>query len=189
MFIYLFIGIGTILLSGANFTGYSSFSNNATTYLTTGLGLTAAAAGNIYSLQGLGQLFGYIIWGTIADKFGRKVPAVGMLLSAVLIFIFTKLTANDVVSFMVVSTLLGFAFGFSGAWGAYYSELFPEKFRALSAGISFNGGRIVSTFALPAIAGITTSAAGMIPIFRISMIVIAAGTVIWAFLPETLKKK
>lgn len=187
--VYLFIGIGTILLSGANFTGYSSFSNNATTYLTTGLGLTAAAAGNIYSLQGLGQLFGYIIWGTIADKFGRKVPAVGMLLSAVLIFIFTKLIANDVVSFMVVSTLLGFAFGFSGAWGAYYSELFPEKFRALSAGISFNGGRIVSTFALPAIAGITTSAAGMIPIFRISMIVIAAGTVIWAFLPETLKKK
>lgn len=186
--VYLFIGLGTILLSGANFTGYSSFSNNATTYLKTGLSMTASMAGNIYSLQGIGQLFGYIIWGAIADKFGRKVPAFGMLISAALVFLYTKLNADSVQSFIVVSVFLGFAFGYSGAWGAYYSELFPEKFRSLSAGISFNGGRIISTFALPAIAGIVTPQTGMLPIFRISMIVLALGTIVWLFLPETLKK-
>ena len=52
-----------------------------------------------------------------------------------------------------MSVLIGFAVGYSGAWGAYYTELFPSKYRALSSGMSFNGGRIVSTFAIPAIAG------------------------------------
>lgn len=46
-----------------------------------------------------------------------------------------------------MSVLIGFAVGFSGAWGAYYTELFPSKYRALSSGMSFNGGRIISTFA------------------------------------------
>ena len=65
---YLWIGLGTILLSGANFTAYSAFSNNATTYLVTNIGMTAAIAGAIYSLQGIGQLVGYFVWGSIADN-------------------------------------------------------------------------------------------------------------------------
>lgn len=69
---YLWIGLGVILLSGANFTAYSAFSNNATTYLRNSLGLSAAVAGGIYSLQGIGQLIGYNIWGFISDRFGRK---------------------------------------------------------------------------------------------------------------------
>lgn len=185
---YLWIGIGAILLSGANFTAYSAFSNNATTYLKTTLGLSAAVAGGIYSLQGIGQLIGYNVWGFIADKFGRKVPAIGMALCAVFVFIYMKLGANDVNTFKLVSLLLGFGVGFSGAWGAYYTELFPRKFSALSAGMSFNGGRIISTFALPAIAGVAATSAGMLGIFKISMLVFIAGAVVWIFLPETLNR-
>lgn len=186
---YLWIGIGVILLSGANFTAYSSFSNNATTYLKTTLGLSAATAGSIYSLQGTGQLIGYNLWGFLADRYGRKVPAIGMLLSAVFVFMYMQLGPKDISTFKMVSILLGFSVGFSGAWGAYYTELFPSKFSALAPGISFNGGRIISMFALPAIAGIAATPAGMVGIFRISMMVFIAGTVIWALLPETLSKK
>lgn len=185
---YLLIGIGVILLSGANFTAYSSFSNNATTYLKTVLGLSAAAAGGIYSLQGIGQLIGYNVWGLLADRFGRKVPAIGMLLSAVGVFLYMQLGPKDVNTFKIVSAFLGFCVGFSGAWGAYYTELFPRRFSALAPGVSFNGGRIISTFALPAIAGIAATSAGMVGIFRISMIVFIAGTVIWVLLPETLNR-
>lgn len=185
---YLWIGLGTILLSGANFTAYSAFSNNATTYLVTNIGMTAAVAGSIYSLQGVGQLFGYLVWGSIADKFGRKVPAIGMALSAVCVFIYSRLGANDITSFYLVSIAIGFAVGYSGAWGAYYTELFPDKYRALSSGMSFNGGRIVSTFAVPAIAGAASGSMGMMMIFYISIAVFVAGTAVWFFLPETLKK-
>lgn len=185
---YLWIGLGTILLSGANFTAYSAFSNNATTYLVTGVGLSAAVAGSIYSLQGLGQLAGYFVWGAIADKFGRKIPFIGMALSAVFVFVYTKMSGDSVTGFYIVSVLIGFAVGYSGAWGAYYTELFPSKYRSLSSGMSFNGGRIISTFAIPAIAGAASGAMGMMIIFYISMAVFVAGAVVWLFLPETLKK-
>ncbi|MEG0133362.1 MAG: MFS transporter [Clostridium sp.] len=186
---YLWIGIGVILLSGANFTAYSAFSNNATTYLVTGVGLTAAVAGSIYSLQGIGQLFGYLVWGSIADKFGRKIPAIGMALSAVCVFAYTKLSGDNVTAFYITSLLIGFAVGYSGAWGAYYTELFPSKYRSLSSGISFNGGRIISTFAIPAIAGTALGSSGMLTIFYISIAVFITGTIVWLVLPETLVKK
>lgn len=186
---YLWIGMGVILLSGANFTAYSAFSNNATTYLRNSLGLSAAVAGSIYSLQGIGQLVGYNIWGFISDRFGRKKPLIGMALSAVFVFLFMQLGADDITKLTVVSVFLGFAVGFSGAWGAYYTELFPRKFSALSSGISFNGGRIISTFAIPAIAGLGSTAVGMKGIFGVSMAVFVAGAVVWLFLPETYEKK
>lgn len=186
---YLWIGLGAILLSGANFVAYSSFSNNSTTYLRNVLGFSAATAGSIYSLQGIGQLIGYNMWGFIADKFGRKIPAVGMLSCAIFVFIFTKLGAKDISTFKAVSFLLGLFVGYSGHWGAYYTELFPKKFSALAPGISFNGGRIISTFALPAIAGLADTSVGMIGIFKVSLSVFIAGTIVWAFLPETLTTK
>lgn len=186
---YLWIGLGTILLSGANFTAYSAFGNNATTYLVTGLGVASATAGAIYSVQGFGTLIGYFFWGTIADKKGRKIPLIGMLASAVFVFLYTRLHADSSTGFYVVSFLIGLATGYSGAWGAYYTELFPSKFRALSSGLSFNGGRIISTFAIPAIAGLATgSGSGMLVIFYISMAVFVAGSLVWLALPETLNK-
>ena len=109
---YLWIGLGVILLSGANFTAYSAFSNNATTYLRNSLGLSAAVAGGIYSLQGIGQLIGYNIWGFISDRFGRKKPLIGMALSAVFVFLFMRLGAGNITQLKLVSVFLGFAVGF-----------------------------------------------------------------------------
>lgn len=186
---YLFIGLGVILLSGANFVSYAGYSNNATTYLRTVLGMSAATAGSIYSLQGIGQLIGYNFWGFISDKFGRKVPLIGMASVSVIIFFFSRLGGEDIVLFYVLSFLLGISFGFSGAWGAYYTELFPQKFNSLSAGISFNGGRIVSTFALPMLASVTATPWGMKGVFSIIMVVVLVGSLIWYCLPETLIKK
>lgn len=185
---YLFIGIGVILLSGMNFVAYSSYANNATKFLRDGLGIEAAVAGTIYSLQGIGQLIGYNVWGLIADRFGRKVPAIGMFLCAILVFFFMQLDASNISSFKILSLALGFCIGFSGPWGAYYTELFPRRFSALSAGISFNGGRILSTFGLPLIAGLASDASSMPNIFKASMLIFAAGSVLWLFLPETLNK-
>lgn len=190
---YLWIGIGCIILSGVNFTSYSSFSNNATTYLTQTVGLSAAVAGSIFSLQGVGQLAGYFAWGAIADKFGRRVPAIGMLCAAAGIFFYSRLSADSVTAFMITTVLLGFCFGYSGAWGAYYTELFPSKFRSISSGMSFNGGRIISTFSLPAMAGLVVANAdgtsNFMPLFTAAIIVFVLGSVLWFFMPETLNKK
>lgn len=186
---YKFIGLGAILLSGTNFISYALYTNNATTYLTTSLGLTAAAAGSIYSVQGIGQLIGYNFWGHISDKFGRRVPLIGMVLTSVMIFFFIQNAPTNILLFYIISFLIGFSFGFSGPWGAYYTELFPEKFRALSPGISFNGGKIIMATMLPMVTVIAASINGPKGIFLTSMGVVFAGAAVWFFLPETLIKK
>lgn len=190
---YALIGIGVILLSGANFTAYSAYSNNATMYLRDTIGYSAVVAGSIYSFQGIGQLIGYNLWGTISDKFGRKIPLIGMALSAVVMFVFLKLNGVNQTFYIVASLLLGICFGFSGAWGAYYTELFPERFSSMSAGISFNGGRIVSTFALPIIVGFADTTVNGVrnfpATFYSAMAILVIGAVIWAFLPETFVRK
>ncbi len=55
--------------------------------------------------------------------------------------------------------------------------------------MSFNGGRIISTFAIPAIAGTASGTLGMMTIFYISIAVFVAGAIVWLFLPETLNNK
>lgn len=190
---YALIGLGVILLSGANFTAYSAFSNNATMYLRESVGYSAAVAGSIYSIQGIGQLIGYNFWGMISDKFGRKKPLIGMALSAVVMFAYMKIGADGKTLFMISSLILGICFGFSGAWGAYYTELFPEKFSSMSAGISFNGGRIVSTFALPVIVGFADTKIDGVRnfpgTFYAAMAILVIGAVIWFLLPETFVRK
>ncbi len=184
---YLWIGLGVIILSACNFTAYAAFANNSTAYLQNSLGMTAAVAGSIYAMQGIGQTFGYLFWGSMADKFGRKVPLIGIALSGIGVFLFTRLTSNQVVLFQILSVFIGFNIGFSGGWGAYYSELFPQKYRALSAGISFNGGYLISSIVLPVVAG-RTSVDNLMPLFILASAVFVFGAVVWAFLPETLNK-
>ena len=183
---YLWIGLKVILLSGANFTAYSAFSNNATTYLRNSLGLSAAVAGGIYSLQGIGQLIGYNIWGFISDRFGRKKTTDWHGAQPVCIPLYEAGGRN-----VPSSSWYRYFWGLRSAFpvpGALLYGVVPQKFSALSSGISFNGGRIISTFAIPAIAGLGSAAAGDAGIFMVSMAVFVAGAVIWMFLPETYQK-
>ena len=112
---------------------------------------------------------------------------IGMAIAGVSVFIFTRLTADNILAFKLLSVLIGFCIGFSGAWGAYYTELFPRKFSALSAGMSFNGGYLISSIVLPVVASFTT-AKYLLPLFILSAVVFIFGAIIWSFVPETLNK-
>ncbi len=185
---YLYIGILVIILSGINFTGYSAYSNNATTYFTTELGMSAQVAGSIFSLQGIGLWLGYYFWGFISDKFGRKIPLIGMFLSGIIILSIAQLDVQSAQIYYMISFLLGLCFGYSGIWGAYYTELFPQEYSSLSAGISFNGGRIISSVSLPLIASLAVTSGTITTVFYVAFVTMLIGTVVWFLLPETLNK-
>ena len=61
-----------------------------------------------------------------------------MALSAVFVFLFMRLGAGILPSSSWYRYFWGLRSAFSGAWGAYYTELFSRN-SALSSGISFNG--------------------------------------------------
>ena len=186
---YFFIGLGAIVLSATNFISYGLYTNNATTYLTNTIGMTAVVAGSIYSAQGIGQFIGYNFWGFIGDKFGRRVPLIGMIFTGLSLFAFIalpRIAGSNLSMFYILSFSTGFFFGFSGMWGAYYAELFPERFKTLSTGFSFNGGKLLFAIATPLVTAISV---GFIQIFSVSAVVVIFGAIVWFFLPETLKKQ
>ena len=186
---HTWIAIGALALSGMNFSGYSGFSQFLPIYLQEGLGMEASNWGRMVSIQNLGHFIGFNFWGIIADNFGRKKNIWGMVICMLIIPIYMALTMNTGMTiFFICSALFGIGLGFSGVWGAYYSELFPEKFRTISSGFCFNMGRIISMFSVYIIGMLSTSL-GFKFALTIPAVFFLLGVIIWCLLPETFKKK
>lgn len=186
---YLKIAIICILMSGMNFSGFSGFSQFVPIYLQEGVGMSAAGWGQLVAVQNIGQFVGFLFFGYIGDRFGRKKTMVGMLLCGLMIPAYMMLGLSSLTLFKIVAFLFGLGLGYSGIWGAYYTELFPEKFRSMSAGFCFNMGRILSSVVVLFIGMAADSGLGL----KTSMFIPAGfffiGVVLWAMLPETLNKK
>jgi MFS family permease len=95
----------------------------------------------------IGAYFGYVSFGFVADKFGRRPTfAAYLFLSAVLVFIFGN--TRNATALMVMGPFLGFfGSGYYSAFGAFISELFPTRARGSAVGFCYNTGRMVSALA------------------------------------------
>ncbi len=186
---YLMIAVMCILMSGMNFSGYSGFSQFVPIYLQDGLGMTATQWGRLVSMQSLGQFLGFLFFGVIGDTFGRKKTMVGMLLCGVMIPVYMNLGVEMFSAFNICAFLFGVGLGYSGIWGAYYTELFPERFRSMAAGFCFNMGRIISSFVVLLVGMAADSNLGLKTTLLFPAAFFFIGVVIWVFLPETLNRK
>lgn len=90
----------------------------------------------------LGSFCGYLVSAYLTDRLGRKTTLLVFAVNALLaVWLYTCLPIDN--HFMLV---LGFPLGFfaSGSFspvGAYFTELFPNRFRASGQGFSYNLGR------------------------------------------------
>lgn len=181
------IGISVLLLSACNFLGYALFNNNALHYMTDALTLSHDMAGQVFMCSGLGLFIGYYFWGIMAGWKGRKIGLFGFFIAAVAMFCYLNLGAEHLTLLYPFSFMIGFGFGCTSYWGVYYTELFPEKYRPIAAGISFNGGRLATSFAIPTIAA--SSHGNISVVFTWAIAAVILGACIWSTLPETLTKK
>jgi MFS family permease len=95
----------------------------------------------------IGAYFGYVSFGFVADKFGRRPTfAAYLTLSALLVFVFGN--TRNATALMVMGPFLGFfGSGYYSAFGAFISELFPTRARGSAVGFCYNTGRMVSALA------------------------------------------
>ncbi len=141
------------------------------------------------SFVGNGHFVGFLVFGFIGDFFGRKKNIIGMLISAIAGATILLVSYNgSMMIYTVLGILMGFGFGYSGVWGAYYSELFDPKFRGMAAGFCFNMGRIISMFSVPFI-GRMVDSLGVSKALWIPLGAFILGAIAWSMLPETLKPK
>jgi MFS family permease len=132
----------------------------------------------------IGAFFGYVSFGFIADRFGRRPTFCGFLLtSAVLVWLFG--TTRHASTLMLLGPFLGFfGSGYFSAFGAFISELFPTQARGSAVGFCYNTGRMLSAFA-PTIIGALSISFGLGGALTFLALAFGAGAVSIFLLPET----
>lgn len=133
----------------------------------------------------VGAYVGYVSFGFIADKFGRRPTFAGyLLISAVLVFIFGN-TRNPT-ALMVMGPFLGFfGSGYFSAFGAFISELFPTRARGAAVGFCYNTGRMLSALA-PTVVGFFAMKMGVGAALAFLAVAFVLAAVSIFLLPETV---
>jgi len=96
----------------------------------------------------IGAYFGYLTFGFIADRIGRRRAFIMfMLAAAVLIVIYGQL-ATSPWWLLALSPVLGYVgHGYFSMFGGFIAELFPTAIRATGQGLAYNAGRLAGAFA------------------------------------------
>lgn len=133
----------------------------------------------------LGAFFGYLSFGFLADRFGRRPVFVTFLTGAAVVTYLYGGLARDPQLLLWLGPLVGyFGHGYYSAFGAVLSELFPSSVRGTAQGFCYNAGRIVSAFA-PATVGGLADQYGLGAALGLTAIFFLFGGLLVLALPET----
>jgi MFS family permease len=106
--------------------------------------LNAQASYAVMLLNG-GALFGYLGFGPLADRFGRRAAFLVYFIGGVIIFPVTFLLTTSVTQVFVLLPLVGFfTLGITSGFPIYLPELFPTHVRTTGVGFCYNAGRIIT---------------------------------------------
>jgi MFS family permease len=96
----------------------------------------------------LGAYAGYLTFGFIADKIGRRQAFVLYMVSAaVLVPIYGQMARSPLV-LLTLGPLIGyFGYGYFSMFGGFVAELYPAAVRATGQGTSYNIGRMAGAIA------------------------------------------
>lgn len=111
-------------------------------------------------LLNVGALAGYLSFGPLANRYGRRPAFALMCLGSLLLLPLTFLTPRSYAHVLCLLPLLGFFNnGIFSGFPLYLPELYPTSVRATGAGFCFNAGRVLASGA-PFLTGALVSALG-----------------------------
>jgi MFS family permease len=149
-----------------------------------GIGLsTRAMSGFIMAMQ-VGMWFGYVTFGFISDRVGRKRAYVTYLLTAAVLMLAYAVTQRPPVLLLLGPVVAFFATGYFTGFGAVTAEIYPTDIRATAQGFTYNIGRIGSAVA-PWAVGRLAETSGFGAAFSLSAIAFLCAAVMWTWIPET----
>ncbi|HEY7306605.1 MAG TPA: MFS transporter [Bryobacteraceae bacterium] len=131
-----------------------------------------------------GMLPGYLLFGVLADKFGRKrTTIVYLVLAAASVPLFAA-ARQPALILITASIVAFFGTGFFTGSGILGSELFPTAIRATALGVSYNAARGLSALA-PFAIGALGEAHGLAWAFSACALAFALAALSAAWIPET----
>jgi MFS family permease len=149
-----------------------------------GLGLQILSTSSLIVVMQAGMWLGYVTFGYISDRVGRKRTYVAYLIgAAVLLFAYVSVRAP--LALLVLGPLVAFcATGYYSGFGAVTAEIFPTAIRATAQGFTYNIGRVVSA-AAPFAVGTIAQTHGFSTALSISSLAFLAAAALWIWIPET----
>ncbi len=152
-----------------------------------GMGLRPGAMSGLVIFMQAGMWLGYISFGFISDRFGRKRSYVGFLTAAAAFMLLYARARSPLVLLALGPFVAFFGTGYFTGFGALTAEIYPTAVRATAQGITYNTGRIVSA-AAPFVVGSLAQTRGFGVSFALIAASFLAAAVLWAGIPETKGK-
>ena len=133
----------------------------------------------------VGAFFGYVSFGWIGDRLGRRPAFTAFVLAAaVLVPIYGQAGRHEAL-LMLLGPLVGFfGHGYFSVFGALLAELFPGAIRGAAQGFCYNAGRAVSALA-PLTIGALADVRGIGSALALTSAFFVAASFLIFLLPET----
>lgn len=149
-----------------------------------GAGLGIVRTSTWIIMMQFGMWLGYVSFGYVADRFGRKRTYAGYIFAAAAVVPFYAAT-RDPAMLLAVGPLVGFfGTGYFSGFGTITAELFPTAVRASAQGLAYNIGRGFSA-AAPYVVGKIASGRGLGFAFLLTALAFLLAGLVALALPET----
>ena len=149
-----------------------------------GIGLSTTTMSMFVVAMQVGMWLGYVTFGFISDKFGRKPTYVTYLVLAALLVWAYGSTREPMYLLALGPFVAFFGTGYFSGFGAVASELFPTAIRATALGVTYNSGRLLSAVA-PFVIGSLAQTQGFGVAFTTTALAFLIAAVLWLGIPET----
>jgi MFS family permease len=133
----------------------------------------------------LGAFLGYLTFGFLADRLGRRRVSIAFLLAAaVLVPVYGRLAHSPTMLMLLGPPLGYFSHGYFSMFGALLAELFPTAVRASAQGLAYGAGRGLSALA-PYVIGVLAEQHGIGPALALTSAFFVAGAAMLLLVPHT----
>jgi MFS family permease len=149
-----------------------------------GAGLSLLRTSTWIILMQAGMWLGYVSYGFLSDRFGRRRTYVTYLLVAAALVPIYGATREPLTLLMLGPFVAFFGTGYFSGFGAVTAEIFPTAVRATAQGVTYNLGRGLSALA-PLTVGALAGRYGLGAAFSITSGAFVLAALLWIWIPET----
>jgi MFS family permease len=149
-----------------------------------GVGLSTEAMSWFVIAMQVGMWFGYVTFGFVSDRFGRKPTYIVYLVAAAILVYAYSVVRNPAALLVLGPFVAFFGTGYFSGFGAITAEIYPTAIRATAQGFTYNIGRLASAVA-PSVVGTMAQTGGFGAAFTLTAGAFLIAAILWLFIPET----
>ncbi len=149
-----------------------------------GVGLQLLSSSGFIMLMQAGMWLGYVTFGVVSDRVGRRRTYVTYLVTAALLLFAYVQVRSPLVLLALGPFVAFFATGYFSGFGAVTAEIYPTVVRASAQGFTYNIGRVASALA-PWTVGALAQSEGYGLALSTSSAAFLAAAFFWVWIPET----